>query len=164
MGAAPLGFAPPLPARKTAGMAKDAISYEDAFGPTSTPAAPSTGSISYEEAFCLPSAPPKRRTLASIANDTVIEVANAAAGGMSAAGNFVRPGNAVSGWIDKNIVEAGKASQSDATEAEMQRFLQGVTKADGVMDDWGRWAATWSTTPYLLQLRQQALSSTLPWQ
>ncbi|MDP3230726.1 MAG: PLxRFG domain-containing protein [Acidovorax sp.] len=118
-------------------MAKDTISYEDAFGLTSTPAAPSTGSISYEEAFGLPPAPPKRRTLASIANDTVIEVANAAAGGVSAAANFVRPGNAVSGFIDKNIVEAGEASQSDATKAEKQRFRQGVANADGVMDELG---------------------------
>lgn len=118
-------------------MAKDTISYEDAFGLTSTPAAPSIGSISYEEAFGLPPAPPKRRTLASIANDTVIEAANAAAGGVSAAANFVRPGNAVSGWIDKNIVEAGEASQSDVIKAEKQRFRQGVANADGVMGELG---------------------------
>ena len=72
-------------------MAKDTISYEDAFGLTSPPAAPSNGGISYEDAFGLPQTPPKRRTLASVANDTVIEVANAAAGGVSAAANFVRP-------------------------------------------------------------------------
>ena len=56
-------------------MAKDTISYEDAFGLTSTPAKPSAGTVSYEEAFGLPLTPPKRRTLASIANDTVIEAA-----------------------------------------------------------------------------------------
>lgn len=118
-------------------MAKDTLSYEDAFGLTSTPVPPSTGSISYEEAFGLPPAPPKRRTLASIANDTVIEAANAAAGGVSAAAKFVRPGNSVSGWIDKNIVEAGEASQSDVVRAEKQRFRQGVADADGVMDELG---------------------------
>ncbi|MBV7460605.1 MULTISPECIES: PLxRFG domain-containing protein [unclassified Acidovorax] len=118
-------------------MAKDTISYEDAFGLTSTPAAPSAGTVSYEEAFGLPPTPPKRRTLAAIANDTVIEAANAAAGGVSAAANFVRPGNAVSGWIDKNIVQVGEASQSDAVKAEKQRFRQGVANADGVMDELG---------------------------
>lgn len=120
-------------------MAKDTISYEEAFGLPSTPAA-STGTVSYEEAFGLPPTPPKRRTLASIAagvNDLVIETANAAAGGVSAAANFVRPGNAVSGWIDKNIVEAGEASQSDATKAAKQRFRDGVSGADGVLDELG---------------------------
>src|SRR3989344_1914561 len=118
-------------------MAKDTISYEDAFGLSSTPAAPSTGSISYEEAFGLPPTPPKRRTLASIANDTVIEAANAAAGGVSAAANFVRPGNAVSGWIDKNIGQAGEASQSDAVKAEKQRLQQDIANADGAMGELG---------------------------
>lgn len=84
--------------------------------------------------------PKRKRTLASIAagvNDLVIETANAAAGGVSAAANFVRPGNAVSGWIDKNIVEAGEASQSDATKAAKQRFRDGVSGADGVLDELG---------------------------
>lgn len=81
--------------------------------------------------------PPKRRTLAAIANDTVIEVANAAAGGVSSAANFIRPGNSVSGWIDKNIVQAGEASQSDAVKAEKQRFQQDVANADGVMGELG---------------------------
>ena len=81
--------------------------------------------------------PKRKRTLAAIANDTVIEAANAAAGGVSAAANFIRPGNSVSGWIDKNIVEAGEASQSDAVKAEKQRFRQDVANADGVMDELG---------------------------
>ena len=80
---------------------------------------------------------PKRRTLAAIANDTVIEVANAAAGGVSSAANFIRPGNSVSGWIDKNIVQAGEASQSDAVKAEKKRFQQDVANADGVMGELG---------------------------
>lgn len=82
--------------------------------------------------FHQPAVERKRRTLASMANDTVIEVANAAAGGVSAAANFVRPGNAVSGWIDKNIVQAGEDSQSDIVKAEKQRFRQDVAQADGV--------------------------------
>lgn len=81
--------------------------------------------------------PVRKRTLAAIANDTVIETANAAAGGVSAAANFIRPGNAVSGWIDKNIVQAGEASQSDAVKAEKRRFQQDVANADGVMGELG---------------------------
>jgi hypothetical protein len=71
------------------------------------------------------------------ANDTVIEVANAAAGGISSAANFVKPGNAVSGWIDKNIIQAGEAKQSPVVQAEKQRFKQEVDSADGVMDELG---------------------------
>lgn len=96
---------------------------------------PPAGQRSQIDAFLNP--PPKKRTLAAVANDTVIEVANAAAGGVAAAANFVRPGNAVSGWIDKNIVQAGEASQSDVVKAEKQRFRQGVANADGVMDELG---------------------------
>lgn len=61
--------------------------------------------------------PPRRRTLAAIANDTVIEVANAAAGGVSAAANFIKPGNALSSAIDKNVIQAGEANQSDSTKS-----------------------------------------------
>lgn len=118
-------------------MDKDTLSYEDAFGLTSAPAVPSTGQVSYEDAFGLPPAQAKRRTLAAIANDTVIETANAAAGGVSAAANFIRPGNSVSGWIDKNIVQAGEANQSDAVKAEKEKFRQGVANADGVMGELG---------------------------
>ncbi len=107
---------------------------DDFLNGTLAPQAPA-GQPSQIDAFLNP--PPKRRTLAAIANDTAIEVANAAAGGVSAAANFVRPGNAVSGWIDKNIVEAGESAQSDAVKAEKQRFRQGVADADGVMDEVG---------------------------
>ena len=79
----------------------------------------------------------KSRGLLDFANDTVIEVANAAAGGLSSAANFIKPGNAVSGWIDKNIVEAGEASQSDVVKASKQKFRDGVAQADGVMGELG---------------------------
>ncbi|CAB5675302.1 LPD5 domain-containing protein [Comamonas aquatica] len=65
-------------------------------------------------------------------NDTVIEGANAAAGTASAVANFVRPGNAASQWIDKNIVEAGEAAQSDAVKAEKARYSQEMQNADGM--------------------------------
>lgn len=70
-------------------------------------------------------------------NDTVIEVANAAAGGVSSAANFIKPGNAVSGWIDKNIIQAGEAKQSPVVQAEKQRFKQKVDGAEGVTDELG---------------------------
>ena len=79
---------------------------------------------------------PPRSGLEAV-NDTVIEVANAAAGGISSAANFVKPGNAVSGWIDKNIIQAGEAKQSPVVQAEKQRFKQEVDGADGVMDELG---------------------------
>lgn len=77
------------------------------------------------------------RTALEATNDTVIEVANAAAGGVSSAANFIKPGNAVSGWIDKNIIQAGEAKQSPVVQAEKQRFKQEVDGADGVMDELG---------------------------
>ncbi|WP_087864809.1 PLxRFG domain-containing protein [Comamonas thiooxydans] len=80
---------------------------------------------------------PKSRGLLAVANDTVIEAANAAAGGVSAAANFIKPGNAVSGWIDKNIIQAGEESQSDVVKASKKKFREGVANADGVMGELG---------------------------
>lgn len=107
---------------------------DDFLNGTSASQAPD-GQTSAIDAFLNP--PPKKRTLAAIANDTAIEVANAAAGGISSAANFVRPGNAVSNWIDQNIVQAGEASQSDAVKAEKQRMQQDIANADGVMGELG---------------------------
>ena len=84
--------------------------------------------------------PPKSRGLMSVANDTVIEAANAAAGGLSSAANFIKPGNAVSGWIDKNIIQAGEESQSDVVKASKKKFREGVANADGVMGELLAWA------------------------
>lgn len=81
--------------------------------------------------------PIRKRNLAAVANDTVIEVANAAAGGVSAAANFIKPGNALSSAIDKNIIQAGEASQSDAVKAAKQTFRQDVAQAEGPMDELG---------------------------
>ncbi|BCX53947.1 MULTISPECIES: PLxRFG domain-containing protein [Comamonas] len=81
--------------------------------------------------------PPKSRGLMSVANDTVIEAANAAAGGLSSAANFIKPGNAVSGWIDKNIIQAGEEAQSDVVKASKKKFREGVANADGVMGELG---------------------------
>ena len=75
-------------------------------------------------------APPKRNALAAV-NDTVIETANAAAGGVAAAANFVKPGNAVSKFIDDKIIKAGEESQSDATKGAKQKFRDEVESAEG---------------------------------
>ena len=93
-------------------------------------AIPSTDSTQESEA-------PKSRGLMAVANDTVIEAANAAAGGLSSAANFIKPGNAVSGWIDKNIIQAGEESQSDVVKASKKKFREGVENADGVMGELG---------------------------
>ncbi|OWG18335.1 hypothetical protein KDK82_1814 [Delftia sp. K82] len=77
-------------------------------------------------------AKPKSRNPLAVLNDTAIEAANAAAGGVSAAANFIKPGNDVSGWIDKNIIQAGEAAQSDVVKASKQQFRQEVQDADGV--------------------------------
>ena len=95
-----------------------------------------SGAKPWEQSYQEPEKP-KPRNLAAVANDTAIEVANAAAGGVSAAANFVKPGNAVSGWIDKNIVKAGEDAQSDVTKAAKQQFRQDVENADGVMGELG---------------------------
>lgn len=79
---------------------------------------------------------PKRSTWTAI-NDTVIEGANAAAGTASAIANFVRPGNAASQWVDKNIVEAGEAAQSDVVKAEKARYAQEMQDADGMVGEVG---------------------------
>ncbi|WP_052095265.1 PLxRFG domain-containing protein [Comamonas thiooxydans] len=81
--------------------------------------------------------PAKSRGLLAVANDTVIEAANAAAGGLSSAANFIKPGNTVSGWIDKNIIQAGEESQSDVVKASKKKFREGVENADGVMGELG---------------------------
>lgn len=116
-------------------MANGSFSYEEAFGPPSaggSTAQQQGGSFSYEDAFGLPAAKPKSRNPLAVLNDTAIEAANAAAGGVSAAANFVKPGNDVSGWIDKNIIQAGEAAQSDVVKASKQQFRQEVQDADGV--------------------------------
>jgi len=78
---------------------------------------------------------PPSRSIGTALNDTAIEVANAAAGGVSSAANFVKPGNAASKWIDKNFIEAGEAKQSDVVKAEKQRLSQGLADAEGIGDE-----------------------------
>ena len=94
-------------------------------------------------------------------NDTVIEGANAAAGTASAVANFVRPGNAASQWIDKKIVEAGVAAQSDAVKAEKARYTQEMQDADGMGGEVGATLGYVARSP-LLAAAQAAGSFATP--
>jgi len=94
-------------------------------------------------------------------NDTVIEGANAAAGTASAVANFVRPGNAASQWIDKNIVEAGEAAQSDVVKAEKARYSQEMQDADGMGGEVGATLGYVARNP-LLSAAQAAGSFATP--
>jgi len=82
-----------------------------------------------------PPTPEPTRTVGAALNDTAIEFANAAAGGVSSVGNMIAPGNAASKWIDKNIIEAGEAKQSDVVKAEKQRLASDLASAEGVGDE-----------------------------
>ena len=79
---------------------------------------------------------PERSTFAAI-NDTVIEAANIAAGGVGSIANFVAPGNRVSSFIDENIVKPGQESQSDRKKAINARLAQDIAGAQGVGDQVG---------------------------
>ncbi len=80
---------------------------------------------------------PRARSLFAAANDTVIETANAAAGAVGSAADFVSPGNRVSKFIDENIIRAGEASQSDAVKEDKARFRSAVANAEGIGDELG---------------------------
>lgn len=76
-----------------------------------------------------------KRSLMAVANDTVIEAANAAAGTVGAVGNFIDPGNAVSKAIDDNIIRPGEESQSDAVKADKAKFRADMEGAQGIGDE-----------------------------
>ena len=74
---------------------------------------------------------PKSRNVFAVMNDTVISIANAAAGGAKAAADFVAPGNPFSKAVDEFIKE-GERSQSDMVKAgreEFQKELQAAKTA-----------------------------------
>lgn len=89
----------------------------------------------------VPKAPEKKalpeRTKLAAVNDTVIEAANAVAGGVGSIANFVAPGNRVSSFIDENIVKPGQESQSDRKKAINARLAQDIAGAQGVGDQVG---------------------------
>lgn len=102
-----------------------------------TPAA-SGESGPWERYAGVPGAPAstKARGILGAANDTAIEVANAAVGGLGAIGNFIAPGNPASKAIDR-FVEYGESQQSDAVKADREKFRQQLASADGVGDEIG---------------------------
>lgn len=100
---------------------------------------------------------PAKRSLFAVANDTVIEAANAAAGTVGSIANFVSPGNAVSEFIDENIIKAGEANQSDAVKADKARFRDRMESAEGVMDEVGAVGGYIADAP--LQALAQAVGS-----
>lgn len=104
---------------------------------------------------------PSTRTPFAVANDTVIEAANAVAGGVGSIANFVSPGNRVSRFIDENIIKPGEQSQSDSVKAEKQQFASDIAAADGFMDE-AKIAAKYAATNPLLSAAQAAGSFALP--
>lgn len=77
---------------------------------------------------------PERGVMGAI-NDNVIEVANAAAGGVSSIANMVSPGNRVSKFIDEEIIKPGEAAQSDQVKAEKKFLQQDMANAQGAGDE-----------------------------
>lgn len=75
---------------------------------------------------------PQSRSLWAVANDTVIQGANAAAGAVGAAADFIAPGNRVSKFIDESIVRPGEEAQSDAAKWSRRQFQEEVQAADGI--------------------------------
>jgi hypothetical protein len=87
--------------------------------------------VSFGGGTLSPPEKPKDRNLAAVANDTVIEGANALVGGVRAVGDFIAPGNFVSQGIGR-FIEEGEASQSDLVQAEKQQFRQAIEESDGI--------------------------------
>ena len=79
-------------------------------------------------------ATPERGVVGAI-NDNVIEVANAAAGGVSSIANMVSPGNRVSKFIDEEIIKPGEAAQSDQVKVEKKFLQQDMANAQGAGDE-----------------------------
>jgi hypothetical protein len=77
---------------------------------------------------------PERGVMGAI-NDNVIEVANAAAGGVSSIANMVSPGNRVSKFIEEEIIKPGEQSQSDQVKAEKKFLQQDMASAQGAGDE-----------------------------
>lgn len=71
---------------------------------------------------------PKTRNIAAVLNDTVIGIANAAAGGVQAAADFVVPGNSFSKAVDA-FIKKGEESQSDLVRAGREKFQKDLEAA-----------------------------------
>lgn len=102
-----------------------------------------------------------KRSLFAVANDTVIEAANAAAGTVGAVGNFIAPGNRASKFIDDSIIKPGEQNQSDAVKADKSRFRDRMESADGIVDELGAVGGYITDAP-LQALAQAAGSFAVP--
>jgi hypothetical protein len=74
--------------------------------------------------------PAPTRNIAAVANDWVIEAANAIAGTAGAVSEFVSPGNRFAKGVEE-FVRKGEESQSDVTKQSKARMRQGLEQADG---------------------------------
>jgi hypothetical protein len=104
---------------------------------------------------------PKSRNLAAVANDTVIEAANAVAGGVKSVGDFIAPGNAVSRFIGDKIIRPGEESQSDLVKSEKRRLAEETQAADGMLGEVGAALGYVARNP-LLATAQAAGSFAVP--
>jgi hypothetical protein len=86
---------------------------------------------------------PESRNIGAVLNDTVISIANAAAGGVKSAADFFSPGTDFSKAIDE-FVKQGEESQSDIVKAGREKFqkeLQGAQTAGEEISAVGRYVA-----------------------
>jgi len=79
-------------------------------------------------------AEPATRTPFAVANDTMIELANAAVGGLGAVADFAVPGNRFSRAAD-DFVRAGQEKQSDVVKADRAKLNEALKQSEGVGDD-----------------------------
>jgi hypothetical protein len=103
-----------------------------------------------------PKLEPKTRNIFAVMNDTVISIANAAAGGAKAAADFVAPGNSFSKAVDE-IIKEGERSQSDMAKAGREEFQRSLAEAETIGEEVSAAAKYAATNP--LQAAGQAVGS-----
>jgi len=103
-----------------------------------------------------PKLEPKTRNIFAVMNDTVISIANAAAGGAKAAADFVAPGNSFSKAVDE-IIKEGERSQSDMVKAGREEFQRNLAEAKTIGEEVSAAAKYVATNP--LQAAGQAVGS-----
>lgn len=77
---------------------------------------------------------PATRNPLAVLNDTVIGIANAAAGGAKSAADFISPGNSFSKAVDE-FIKKGEESQSDIVKAAREKYAKDMENAKSVMDE-----------------------------
>lgn len=104
--------------------------------------------------------PPPDRGVFGAVNDTMIEIANAAAGGVGAVASFFSPGNAFSEGV-KEFIRSGEESQSDVVKAEKARLAEEMQAAEGAGDEIGAYLSYAARNP-ILAAAQAAGSFAIP--